>query len=248
MTAILVSAGAFLSALAGGVVALRAARWIGVVIALGAGIRIGAAYFDLIPEAVTQLGSMNVAMLFTAIGFLAFYAVEKLTSVHVGHETASELDHGLESHRHVGLIGASGMSVHSFLDGVALAAALDVGGGLALVVAAVVVVHRFSDGIGIVSLLLATRTPMATAYRWVLVMAAAPLVGVAVGLVLPIPERVLGALLAVFAGFFLYIGAAELLPEAHRTDRSTRVVIATLLGVAAVYAFSIVAGVVAAPV
>lgn len=248
MTAILVSAGAFVSALVGGVFALRATRSVGMIIAVGAGIRIGAAYFDLIPESVTQLGSLDAAMLCTAIGFLAFYVIEKLTQLHVGHETAAELDHGAASHRHIGIIGASGMSLHSFLDGVALGAALDVGGGLGLVIAAVVIVHRFSDGIGIVSLLLASHTAPAIAYRWVGVVAVAPLFGVLLGLLLPIPNQVLGGMLGTFAGFFLYIGAAELLPEAHRNDRSNRVVVATLLGVAAIYGFSVLAGVVNAPV
>ena len=58
---------------------------------------------------------------------------------------------------------------------------------------------------------------------------------------MPIPDQVLGAMLAVFAGFFLYIGAAELLPEAHRNDRSRWVVAATLTGVAVIYAFSVFA-------
>ena len=78
-------------------------------------------------------------MVATAFGFLAFYVIEKLTAVHVGHEAAAELDHGDAAHRHVGVIGASGMSIHSFLDGVALAAGLAVGGGLGLVIAVVVV-------------------------------------------------------------------------------------------------------------
>ena len=50
--ALLVSFGAFLSAFAGGYLALRAVRYVGIIIAIGAGIRIGAAFFDLIPEAV----------------------------------------------------------------------------------------------------------------------------------------------------------------------------------------------------
>ncbi len=114
-------------------------------------------------------------------------------------------------------------------------------------IAAVVIMHRFSDGIGIVSLLLASRTPRSEIYRWVSLVAVAPVVGVIVGLLLPIPDEVLGGMLAVFAGFFLYIGAAELLPEAHRTDRSRWVVVATLTGVAAIYGFSVFAGVVGAP-
>lgn len=242
LTAILVSASAFLSALAGGLLALRAVGHVGLLIAFGAGIRIGAAYFDLIPESVEHLGeSLDAAMIFTALGFLLFYAIEKLTEVHVGHETAAELDHGEATHRHVGFVGAIGMSLHSLLDGVALAAGLAVGGGLALVIAVVVVVHRFSDGIGIVSLLVASRRPRAEIYRWVALVALAPVVGVAVGLMIPVPDDVLGALLGVFAGFFLYIGAAELLPEAHRSDRSRWVVAGTLGGVGAIYLFSLFA-------
>ncbi|HEY7331337.1 MAG TPA: ZIP family metal transporter [Solirubrobacterales bacterium] len=246
LTAILVSAGALLSALAGGLVAMRAASAVGIVIAIGAGIRIGAAFFDLVPESIEQLGSLDAAMLFTAIGFLAFYAVEKLTTLHVGHEAATEIDHGEAAHRHIGLIGATGMSLHSFLDGVALAAGLVIGGGLGLVIAVVVIVHRFSDGIGIVSFMLASRTPIRETYWWVSIVAIAPVVGVLVGILVPVPENVLGGMLAVFAGFFLYIGAAELLPEAHRADRSRWLVLATLVGVAAIYAFSIWAGAVGA--
>lgn len=245
LTAFLVSASAFISAVAGGFIALRAVRHVGLIIAAGAGIRIGAAYFDLIPESVEQLGgSLDLAMIFTALGFLGFYAIEKLTALHVGHETATELEHGDSAHRHVGFIGSIGMSLHSFLDGVALAAGLAVGGGLGLVIAFVVVVHRFSDGIGIVSLLLASRTPRNEIYRWVGLVALAPVIGVIVGLLLPVPDQVLGGMLAVFAGFFLYIGAAELLPEAHRSDRSRWVVAATMGGVLAIYAFSVFAGVV----
>jgi zinc transporter, ZIP family len=243
LTAILVSASAFVSALVGGLLALRAVGRVGMIIAFGAGIRIGAAYFDLIPESVDHLGgSLDLAMVFTAVGFLAFYAIEKLTALHVGHETAAELDHGEAAHRHVGFIGAVGMSLHSFLDGVALAAGLAVGGGLGLVIAFVVVIHRFSDGIGIVSLLLASHTPRAEIIRWVTLVAVAPVVGVVIGLILPVPDTALGAMLAIFAGFFLYIGAAELLPEAHRSHRSDWVVIATLVGVVAIYAFSVFAG------
>jgi zinc transporter ZupT len=249
LAAFLVSAGAFLSALVGGVVAMRAIRSVAAIIAVGAGIRIGAAFFDLIPESVDHLGgSLEASMIFTAIGFLAFYAVEKLTTLHVGHETAAELEHGEAAHRHVGLIGASGMSVHSFLDGVALAAALAVGGGLGLVIAAVVIIHRFSDGIGIVSLLLASHTPRVQAYRWVGVVAIAPVLGVIVGIIVPVSDEVLGAMLAIFAGFFLYIGAAELLPEAHRAGRSRWLVVATLAGVVSIYAFSVWAGAVGASV
>ena len=49
-------------------------------------------------------------------------------------------------------------------------------------------------------------------------------------------------MLAFFAGFFLYVGAAELLPEAHRRDRSRWIVLATLGGAVAIYLFSVAVG------
>lgn len=240
--AIAISLGAFASALLGGWLAMRAVRYVGVIIAVGAGIRIGAAFFDLIPESIEHLGSIDLAMVSIALGFLAFYGVEKLTSLHVGHETAAELDHDTASHDHVGVVGATGMGIHSFLDGVALAAALAVGGGISVVIATVVVVHRFSDGIGVVSFLLASRATTETTWRWVLLVAAAPVVGVLLGAMLVVPDVALGAILGFFAGFFLYVGAAELLPEAHRRDGSRAVVSATLLGALAIYVFSVAVG------
>ena len=237
--ALVVAFGAFASALIGGWLAMRAVRYVGVIIAVGAGIRIGAAFFDLIPESVEHLGSIDVAMVVTAVGFLAFYALDKVTSLHVGHETASELDHDAASHQHIGILGASGMGIHSFLDGVALAAALTVGGALGTIIAVVVIVHRFSDGIGVVSFLLASRMPSSKAYRWVLLVAVAPVAGVLLGSVVTIPEQALGVILGFFAGFFLYVGAAELLPEAHRRDSSRIVVAATLGGALAIYLFSV---------
>ena len=240
--ALAVAFGAFGSALAGGWLALRAVRYVGVIIAVGAGIRIGAAFIDLIPESITHLGSIDQAMVVTLVGFLAFYALDKFTALHVGHETASELDHEAESHQHIGILGASGMGIHSFLDGVVLAAALAVGGPLGVIIAVVVIVHRFSDGIGVVSFLLASRMPSNAAYRWVLLVAAAPVAGVLIGSVLTIPDEALGVILGFFAGFFLYVGAAELLPEAHRRDSSRVVVAATLGGALAIYVFSVAVG------
>ena len=240
--ALAVSFAAFLSAFAGGWLALRAVRYVGMIIAVGAGIRIGAAFFDLIPEAIEHLGSLESAMLWTASGFLAFYAIEQVTTLHVGHETAVELDHDSATHQHLGVVGATGMGIHSFLDGIALAAGLAVGGGVGVVIAAVVVLHRFSDGIGVVSFLLASRTPSSTAWRWLTLVALAPVAGVLVGTILQVPDDWLGAILGFFAGFFLYVGAAELLPEAHRRDHSRWVALATIAGALGIYLFSVAVG------
>lgn len=90
--------------------------------------------------------------------------------------------------------------------------------------------------------MLTSRVAEQRTYRWVLLVAIAPVAGVLLGSVITIPDAVLGALLGFFAGFFLYVGAAELLPEAHRRGRSGLVVAATLGGAVGIYLFSLAVG------
>jgi zinc transporter ZupT len=44
--------------------------------------------------------------------------------------------------------------------------------------------------------------------------------------------------LAFFAGFLLYIGASDILPEAHSKDSSFKTIAMTLLGVVFIYAIT----------
>src|SRR5713101_1358633 len=177
------------------------------------------------------LGALDEAMLWAGIGFLAFYILERLTLLHVGHEHGQVLDR----HEHVGVLGAGGMSVHSFLDGVAIGAAFHAGTELGLIVALVVVLHDFSDGIGTVSVLLANEARRAVAFRWLLIDATAPVVGALAGFAVVLEGPALGALLGLFMGFFLYVAGAELLPEAHRKERGWSVLAATLVGALFIY-------------
>src|SRR5436190_16659655 len=189
----------------GGILALRTSAHVGMVIALGAGVRVGAAFFDLGPEAAKQMGSVENAMVFAAIGFLVFYILERITLIHVGHESGMPVDR----HEHVGTLGAGGMSVHSFLDGLAIGAAFHAGIELGLIVAVVVVLHDFSDGIGTVSVLLANEASRSTALKWLLVDATAPVIGALAAFAVRIEGAALGALLGLFMGFFLYVAGAE---------------------------------------
>lgn len=238
MTVLAVATATFLSTLAGGVFAMRAKKHVGAIIALGAGVRIGAAFFDLAPEAARELDSLDTAMLFAGVGFLSFYILERLTLLHVGHETGMVLDR----HEHVGVLGAGGMSVHSLLDGVAVGAAFHASAELGIIVALVVVLHDFSDGIGTVSILMANHARRSMAWRWLFIDATAPVVGALVTFAVTIGGPVLGALLGIFVGFFLYVGGAELLPEAHRQERGGLVMVATVVGAVFIYAATHVVG------
>jgi zinc and cadmium transporter len=226
-----VAAATFLSTFLGGLLALRTTTHVGMVIALGAGVRVGAAFFDLGPEAAEAMDSVENAMIFAAIGFLIFYLLERITLIHVGHEAGMAVDR----HEHVGTLGAGGMSVHSFLDGLAVGAAFHAGTELGIIIAIVVILHDFSDGIGTVSVLLANDASRRTAFRWLVVDALAPVAGVLAAFAINIEGAALGALLGLFMGFFLYVAGAELLPEAHRKESGWMVLAATLVGAALIF-------------
>jgi ZIP family zinc transporter len=78
----------------------------------------------------------------------------------------------------------------------------------------------------------------AAALRWLGLVAVAPLFGALIGSALDVSERTLGHLLALYGGIFLYIGATDLLPEAHSHPSGRRVAI-TLAGFAGVFVISV---------
>ena len=74
-----------------------------------------------------------------------------------------------------------------------------------------------------------------SALGWLLIDAVAPVVGAASTLFLNPQEDVLGFLLALFAGFFIYISASDLLPESYHDHPTVWTTAMTLLGIATVY-------------
>ena len=214
------------------------------IIAIGAGIRIGAAFFDLIPEAIEHLGSLQMAMLWTAVGFLAFYAIDKLTTLHVGHETAAELDHddahppALGRRRRRPAWASTASSTASPWRPAWPSAAGSASSS-----------PRSSSSIASAtgSAWSASCSPAGAPKRDRLSLAdprrRRARRGVLLGLD-PARSRTTCSARssAFFAGFFLYVGAAELLPEAHRRDRSRWSSLATIGGAVAIYAFSVAVG------
>jgi ZIP family zinc transporter len=97
-----------------------------------------------------------------------------------------------------------------------------------------VVTHDFADGLNTVSFVLSQRQDRRKALTWLAIDALAPFVGAIVGSFVSVSDYALGHLLAVYAGFFLFMGATDLLPEAHHHPSRGRVAMTTL-GFAATY-------------
>ena len=206
--------------LAGGAFALRYQRYLHAIMAYSAGLLIGVAFLDLIPEivAISRTESLSVrALMFTLLGgFLAIFLLEKLTIIH------SEKMHDAPGHQHnVGLVGALGLSFHSFLDGLAIGVGFQAGNEVGFVVLLAVVAHDFADGLNTVTFMIATRNSRWRTILLLVVDALAPVAGALMASVIRVQPQMLAFQLAFFAGFLLYLGASDLLPHVHERPKFT---------------------------
>ena len=190
------------------------------------------AFFDLMPEAIS-LGSKYYSgatiLSIVALGFLVYLVLDRVIFLH------SHADDHDNAHLQRGILGAGSLSIHSFLDGVAIGLAFQVSVSIGAIVAIAVLVHDFSDGINTVNLILKNKGEGARAFRWLIVDAVAPVIGVASTLFFTLPESALAIILAIFSGFFLYIGASDLIPESHHGHPKFLTTAMTLLGAGILY-------------
>jgi ZIP family zinc transporter len=232
MTLALIAVGAFAATFLGGLFAIRWSDKLHLVLGFSAGALIGVAFFDLLPEAL-EIGGQHFGtpaiFLAAAIGFVMYLLLDRTFFTHC-HEEGH--DHGRARRA---AFGAGSLSFHSFLDGVAIGIAFHVSAAVGAVVAIAVLVHDFSDGINTVSMVLRGGGTKKAALKWLAIDAIAPVLGIASTFVFTIPDFVVGIILAVFSGFFLYIGAGDLLPESHHNHPTLWNAFATVLGMAVIY-------------
>lgn len=227
MIALAFAAAAVFPRLLGGLSVLRQADRLHLVMGFAAGAMIGVAAFETLPEAV-ELASSWV-FLATAAGVLGFAVLEHRVFRHVHTEDAI-------CNPRAGEIGAGGLSLHAFMDGLAIGAAFNVNTELGALVSAAVLLHAFADGLNTVTVLLGSGHTRGKALRWLAVDAVSPVAGAAIGLLISPPDVALGILLAVFAGMFVYLGAGSLLPQAHRFGRDRAIVyVAAISGLLLAY-------------
>ena len=231
--AVLLALATFFSTGLGGLVAIRFRDRLHLLLAFSSGAVLGVVFFDLLPEIFRSTSSPRTVMVAAAAGFMVFFALERYTAMHAARE--HEHNAGEEHDQELGVIGAAGLSVHSFLDGVAIGIGFQANAALGILIAVAVIAHDFSDGLNTVTVLLAHGNSLKRSVRWLLVDMTAPVLGAASTLFFQLPATVLPWLLAFFAGFFLYIGASDLLPEA-REHKSPLVLIATAAGMLTVFA------------
>ena len=225
MLLLVIAAAAFFSTFLGGLLALKLHDKLHLILGFSAGAVIGVAFFDLLPEAIgfgERFHSPAVILSFTALGFLSYLVLDRIL-----------LFHGDAAPR--GPFTAGILCLHSLLDGVAIGLAFQASHEVGIVVAIAVLTHDFSDGINTMNMVLKNRGTRSQAFRWLIADALAPVLGIASTFFFSLPGEGFGAALALFAGFFLYIGASDLIPESYHAHPKFLTTAMTLGGAAVLY-------------
>jgi zinc transporter ZupT len=225
--------GAIFATLLGGILALRFNRDIHVLLGLTAGIVLGVAVFELLPEAFALGRRIHGGFVLGTATFLGFGFYFLL-----GRQLADRREQRRSTSPH---LGPASLTLHSLFDGISMGFAFQVSAGVGAAVALAVVTHDLCDGLNTVSLSLAGSGRRQTAWRWLLADAAAPFCGVCLAQFVHLPPAVLALLLAVFGGFFLYIAGVELLPRNYARNTRSFATVSMLAGLAISFAVSTLA-------
>lgn len=229
----------FISTLAGGLVGLKYKDKFHLILGFTAGVLLGVVAFDVLPELAVMTMEQNKpfswAMVFFVAGFLVFHIIEKLLMIH----KCQEGEYGQHRHPTVGVFSALALAAHSFLDGIGIGLGFHVSSSVGILIALAVIAHNFSDGLNTVSFMLVNRNTDRRAFQFLLIDAIAPVLGIATAMVINVPPLVVLAYLGFFAGFLMYIGASDILPEAHSKHPSRMTLVMTLLGVSLIYCITL---------
>lgn len=224
---ILIALAAVVFTLLGGLFAIYYKDKLHLIIGFSAGAVLAVSLFHLIPESIEVLSSqyeIHTIVMIVAIGFIIYMILDRTFSLHMHEvEHCCDLQHG-------GRLGASTLAIHSCFDGLGIGLAFQLSPAIGLVFAAAVLAHNFSDGLNTVNIIFKNHGQNNDAFKWLLVAAIAPFIGVILGTVIVLPTMVIGILLAIFSGFFLYLSASDLIPESYHSHKSYWTTFMTIIG------------------
>jgi len=236
--ALLFSILTFLSTLLGGLVALKYKNKIHLILGFTAGVLLSVVVFEIFPEIIHLVTTISVNPIYPMIalitGFMMFHILEKLLVMHYGHE-----EHYHE-HKHpiVGIASGLAVAAHAFLDGVGIGLGFQISATIGTFVALAVIAHDFSDGLNTVTIALLNKNTQNKAILLLLLVAVAPVLGIFSTQFFTLAPTVLLLYLGYFSGFLLYIGASDILPEAHSKHSSISTILMTIAGIVLIFIVS----------
>ncbi len=228
------------STLIGGALALRFRRFVTLLIAIGAGILLGAAFLDLLPEAInvgaaTGLSSTNVLAL-TLLSFLLFYGIQSALDSFTAKVRERRVGGWM-----VRRAGAGMLIFHSFRDGMAIGAAYAASHNAGYAVALGIAAHDIGDGMNTVLLTSGCEAPTTSTYLFLVADALAPFLGGVLTAWWVLPAKSSVALLVLAAGFFLEMATGDFLPEIRKWEGPRRFLLPSVLfGAGLIYVANLV--------
>jgi len=188
---------------------MRVVHW---VISFAVGVMLGTVFFDILPETFHFL-EPEMALPWVLGGFLAFFVLEKLLFWYHCHDGVCE------THASAYLV-LVGDAIHNFIDGVFIAFAFAAGFSTGILAAIAVILHEIPQEASDFAVMLHGGFSRKRALFWNTVVSITTVVGAIIGYYLTISFGYIGILLALVAGNFLYVAAADLIPELHHKHGS----------------------------
>ncbi len=225
---------------------LRNTRFLKYLVALGAGFMLAAIFIEIVPQVVRLWvadgtneavghGGVLGAMSLLLAGYLLIHLFE--------HTIAPHFHFGAETHPEAMLrpsaayTAIGGLSIHTFFDGVSVAAAFLVDSKVGLLVFVAILLHKVPEGFTAASIMLASGRSARSALTATLIIGAATLAGVLS--VLALQTTITGLVvyaLPFSAGVTLYVAASDLIPEVnHMEEKNPLVSVVVFAGVALFY-------------
>jgi len=186
-------------------------------VAFSAGTMLGSSFFHLLPESLEFLPAQLTFQL-AFLSLVVFFLIEKILHWHHCHKA--------DCHTHsLGYMNLIGDGLHNFIDGLLIAATFSVSIPLGIAATIAIIAHEIPQEIGDFGVLLHAGFSKKKAILFNLVSALAAVFGAGVGILLIEQVAELSKyLLPIAAGGFLYIGAADLLPELRKETNRARLI------------------------
>ena len=203
-----------------------------------AGVLLGTAFFDLLPEAAHEGERLGIDIfLWTLSGIVIFFIIERF--IHWFHHHEEYHEHKeKESKTTIPLI-IIGDTMHNFIDGVIIAATFLLSAPLGIVTAIAVFAHELPQEIGDFGLLLHKGLKRKNIIFINILSAAFAFLGAIITYILgdTIKDSI-PVFISLTAGFFIYIASSDLIPEIHHEKRKGFAIIESsllILGIASVW-------------
>jgi ZIP family zinc transporter len=238
MEAVIFSIATFFSTFIGGLFSIKFKDKLHTIMCFTAGVLVGVFSFDIMPEIISEVKEYNFdptgAMIAFVAGYMIFHILEKSILIHHAHEE-EYADH---KHPQVGILSALALAGHSFMDGVGIGLGFQTNTKVGILVAIAVISHDFTDGMNTVTLMLINKNTPRKAKWFLLLDSLTPILGAASTLLFKMPPYFLVLYLGFFGGFLMYIGASDILPQAHSKHSSLKMIGLTVIGLLFVFLVS----------